>query len=207
MKQVIFLTVLLSTTLQTFSKEKISIENVDSTEFKNVETKYDFFSIVDTTTHGIKITKSGTIILPLRNSNNKKIISQFTSSEDFIKKIYKYIGFIKSIDCYLLSLETFESEYKILVKRNDGKIYRSKRFIVPSYNKIVVSYDMPENDRYTGVTLINVTKNSFDIVGEVKEKSWFPLSIVLNANNEIFIKAQSFDTNDVRYLKATIIGD
>ena len=107
----------------------------------------------------------------------------------------------------MLSLETFESEYKILVRKNDGKIYKAKRFIVPSYNKIVVSYDMPENDRYTGVTIIDVKKDSFDIIGEIKDKSWFPLSIILNDNNEIFIKAQSFDTNEVRYLKATIIGD
>jgi hypothetical protein len=101
-------------------------------------------------------------------------------------------------------METSEAEYKILVRRSDGIIYKCKRFVIPSYNKIVVSYDLPENDLYTGVTIICVNENSFNVVGEIKEKSWFPHSIVCNDSNQIFIQGSSFDSDKFEYLKVSI---
>jgi hypothetical protein len=170
-------------------KLSCDLTKVSEAEYKAID------NIISIDTTNPQISKREEKIELLILNGNKIIFSDtLVKEEDPEMEKYDYLGFLPNINCFVIRATYLTDEELILVSKVNGAKQKLLRFVVPTNNDFILTYDIPNADHYNGIKIFKKSKNEkFLDICSVKEAEWFPEDIRVESLKSYIIKATQSD--------------
>lgn len=189
----------------TIAQEKsYDIEQCDSTVFQQANNRYNIYQLIDTSvlSNGIIVTESQ-VLMPLEEKGVKYGISK--NDNEF--ETLSYIGFIKSLNNYVVHVSYPNTEQNHLIDKKSGLLIQTLKDIAPSGGRYLIAFDQPTSDSYFGIRILDKkgNNNHLKTIGVIKDNSWYPTDVVWASKNVFLVKATGLNkTYQNKYFKVTI---
>ena len=115
-------------------------------------------------------------LLKLKNDTAQKYIADYL--------LFEYLGFLDIFNVYVLNVTTFSDNQIWFINKANGNITKTLRFYNLS-NRYIISYDLPECDRYDGIEIFCNRKKGLQKIDAFKP-NWV-IDDLFSLNEDIFI--------------------
>jgi len=146
------------------------------------------------------------LVFPLDNSKSFVIKDSLDDlSSDVV--IYKSIGFLPSFYSYLVKVTFLDGEENWLINKSNGEITKLLRyFYVSPIDSVIVTFDLPEDDNFTGIKVLKKCKKGIETLCDIHPKKWYPSDGYWMYRNEFILKVIKMDSATIKngFYKITI---
>ncbi len=164
-----------------FSQNTYKIEEIAEDEYLSL--KLQFINIqLDTSLELIEDNNS--ICLPLEDNSLLNLENDTVEGHMADYLLFKYLGFLANFNVYVLDVTMFSDNQIWFINKTNGNITKTLRFYTLS-NKYIVSYDLPDCDRYHGIEILCNTKKGLQKTDAFTPK-WV-IDDLFSTNEDIFI--------------------
>lgn len=199
MKQIIFIIVinlfLTSCSAQKNINKVCQPEIIESIDFIENSTN----SFIDDS----KIKKErNKILLPIDNGKDLILKDTLVEEESPDMEQYDFIGFIASNSNYVIHVTYLLDDEIWFIDKSNGKINKGLSYFSVSESGTIATYNKPQSDRYDGVQVFKLINGKRIALCSIKDKEWFPETIVWKNDTEILMKV--LYNGKIEYLKLKI---
>jgi hypothetical protein len=135
------------------------------------------------------------ITLPLTsNSNARRVFKDSIQGlEDENRKEYSYLGQLKEIDYYLVSVNYWEHFEVLLIDKKSGNSYTVWSVPLLSPNNKFIAAILPYGleGEPVGIQILSVDKTNYNQINkviEIDQRTWNPIDFVWENDNSIILK-------------------
>lgn len=180
------------------NNEPINIQTISENEYHSLRKQYidlslDTLSLVKERNDSVYLPLDNGSCLELRNNTSENHI------DDYIK--YNYLGFLDHFNVYVLKVIRFSNEETWFVNKSNSNIIKTLPYYCAS-NQHIVSYDMPDSDRYNGIEIFRWSENGLQKTDSLKP-NWFVKNIFCLCENIFVVEALTFNSEDL-FLKIVL---
>ena len=178
--------------------QNINIQTISENEYHSLRNKYVALAL-DTLLFVKE--ESDYISLPLDNDGSLEFRNN--SSENYVDEYikFKYLGFLDHFNVYVLKVIRFSNEETWFVDKSNGDIVKTLSHYCAS-NQYIISYDLPDSDRYNGMEIFCWTEDGLQKTDSLKP-DWFVKNIFCLCENIFVVEALTFNSEDL-FLKINI---
>lgn len=116
--------------------------------------------------------------------------------------IHKCLGFSDAFNVYVMDVTKFTHNETWFIDKSNGNIVKALRFYCCS-DKYIVSYDIPECDRYVGVNIYRKTKNGLEKMYCIKP-DWFIENMFCIGENVFVAEARTLSITENLFFKIVL---
>lgn len=127
---------------------------------------------------------SNSICLPLEDNSLLELKNDTSELHIADYLLFEYLGFLNHFNAYVLYVTTFLDNQIWFINKTNGNITKTLRFYILS-NKYIVSYDLPDCDRYYGIEILCNTKKGLQKI-DAFTPEWV-IDDLFGTNEDIFI--------------------
>lgn len=174
------------------SAQNINIQTISENEYHSLRNEYVALAL-DTLLFVKE--ESDYISLPLDNDGSLEFRNN--SSENYIDEYikFKYLGFLDHFNVYVLKVIRFSNEETWFVDKSNGDIVKTLSYYCAS-NQYIISYDLPDSDRYNGMEIFCWTEDGLQKTDSLKP-DWFVKNIFCLCENIFVVEALTFNSEDL----------